>query len=603
MQKITLAITFSLAVIVTGCSSKHPTSNNAYEIQAQTITFNPEEALALARVEKNKQKRSTLLLSAASDYWNKNLISQAKAAAEAVSVTDLPQPAQQKYWRLFLNLGNTLNDTKLLQRAISEANKSAFFQTSTDNQKELVRLLVTAHITLKQPLNAAITLIEQAGLFTGEENEKLNEEIWRHLRSTITTNLTQYNYNGHNYDVQGWLALAKAIKLSQSSLNNQYLALLNWTKNWPLHPAVTVMPSELSILSTLPETRPDTIVLALPFSGPLSHVASAIRDGFLASYYTEAPNKNGVNIQTYDTNTRDILNLYNQELPNNTVVIGPLSKKSLSDILNLEELKYKTLALNTTEQNILAKNLYLFSLNPEHETRQIAQRMLEDNKRKTGFIAPQNEWGLRLHDSFSAATSKNGSTLIESAFYSTQKTLADAVAHLLATDQSNERARLVRDISGLRFDRLPRRRQDIDAIFLAAKPNIAKQIKPLLAYHYAQNLPVYSTSQIHEPNNTSSSQDLNNIKFVDMPWMLSSTIGLKNELNSELPKAVASYSRFFALGADTYQLAPRLELLSSVDQSYIEGQTGRLSISKLNTIERELQWAEFKHGKASILGN
>lgn len=148
----------------------------------------------------------------------------------------------------------------------------------------------------------------------------------------------------------------------------------------------------------------------------------------------------------------------------------------------------------------------------------------------------------------------------------------------------------------MRFEFEPRRRNDIDAIFMLAKPQIASQLNPLFAYHYARNLPIYSSSQIHQINEQQN--DLDNIYFVEMPWMLSNTIDIKNILTSALPTAKSEYSRFYALGADAFTLAPRLKILKEIQNSQVQGHTGTLSIDSSGIIHRELELAVFRRGRA-----
>ena len=154
----------------------------------------------------------------------------------------------------------------------------------------------------------------------------------------------------------------------------------------------------------------------------------------------------------------------------------------------------------------------------------------------------------------------------------------------------------IQRITNLNLEFEPRRRNDIDAIFMLAKPKIASQINPLLAYHYARNLPIYSSSQIHEINQQQN--DLDNIYFVEIPWMLSNTIETKNTIINALPSAKNEHSRFYALGADAFTLSPRLKLLKEIKNSQIQGHTGTLSIDNSGLIHRELELAVFKKGRA-----
>ena len=71
------------------------------------------------------------------------------------------------------------------------------------------------------------------------------------------------------------------------------------------------------------------------------------------------------------------------------------------------------------------------------------------------------------------------------------------------------------------FEFDPRRRQDIDFIFLLANPSQARGIKPTLAFFFAEDLPVYSTSHMNDNSESRIDYlDLAGIRFCDIPWKL-----------------------------------------------------------------------------------
>ena len=86
---------------------------------------------------------------------------------------------------------------------------------------------------------------------------------------------------------------------------------------------------------------------------------------------------------------------------------------------------------------------------------------------------------------------------------------------LMALTQSVQRyQRLRANIGGpLQFD--PRRRQDADFVFLAANANAGRLLKSQLKFHYAGDLPVYSTSFIYSMDGRSDA-DLNGVMFADI---------------------------------------------------------------------------------------
>lgn len=602
-----LAILSTIAIL-SACGSQQLAENDLSRQASVPAPQNPEVYLSLASQAQNNGARSAYLLKAASAYYDNNLPSQARAALNDVDYRFLQDSEWQSYWLLKFELALMVEDKPTLEETLAIIHSPTFFQSNISMQHERLEQLERAYSVLDQPIKAAQLLIENTNLLKAAPRD-INEQIWKRLRQAELSDLGAYVLPEDHYDTRGWIALARAIRLNSLRLQDQYLALQEWIDAWDLHPAASDLPKELQLLLELPESRPRSIVLALPFSGALAPVSEAIRDGILASYYahhdsddsTSLSSGDPISITTFDTHTRDFFSLYDGHLADNSIIIGPLQKSTLARLLESDALPVKTLALNYVSSERAVENLYQFSLNPEDETRQVAQRLREEGHERIGILAPESDWGLRVYDSFNLANVEFDNTLIESAFYGDQKTLSPAVAKVLATDLSKARTRTVTQITGIPLDSVPRRRQDIDAVFMVAKADIAKQLKPLLAYHYASNLPVYATSQINDLDNQDNLRDLNGIRFVDMPWSLSATIGLRRTLEEQFPQKASNYSRFHAMGVDAFQITPRLELLSQIEDSHIEGQTGELSIGNDNVVRRKLQWATFKSGKPIII--
>lgn len=617
-QFIRVGLFALIVAILSACSTKKISTPVETAAPASSQMQDPEYLLALSVQQSNPELKNRYLLGAANLYWQNQLYTQSKAALTEIDPRYLNSQDWQTYWLRQLELALLESNQEAIRQSLPNVHQPDFFNRDVDSQRALTLTLVEAYKSIDQRLEAAILLIESSGLMS--DDMTLNEQVWQLLRSSSLVALGEYQPTEENYDIQGWLELAKEIRLRNHQLQDQYNALQRWLNLWPIHPAAIEPPKELVLLNELPETRPKHIVLALPFSGPLAAVGHAIRDGILASYYAEhavepSPNETGsangtamdnqlgteIEIRSFDTHAQDFFSLYDGSLPEGSIIIGPLKKETLTELSQYDALPIRTLALNYIENDRSIPNLFQFSLNPEFETAQIADRMTEDGIKRIGILAPENDWGLRVYDSFVKANIELDNMIVESAFYSDQKSLSNAVARMLATDKSKQRARNIRRITGLRLESTPRRRQDVQGVFMVARPGIAKQLKPMLAYHYAQDLPVYATSQINDLHDTERQPDLNGIRFVDMPWSLSSTVALRNMLEEQFPQSANRYSRFYAMGVDAYQIAPRIEILTQVDESHIEGQTGQLSIGENNAVQRTLQWAQFRSGKPVII--
>jgi len=608
MKTFYLLILISSALLIQACSTTSSVSEEEPKARPPTPEYlNPEQLISKALNTSNLNLRSSFYLDAASLYWENNLLAQSNAALESVSPEELNHSQLQQYLIISLKLGIKTENIPLIKQTLPLLSTLALQKTDIEQQIEFVNLITYANKLTGNHIQAAVLLIENFGLFDYDDSLTILEEIWSSLRSADIATLGQFQYSGENQDAIAWLDLARLIQQNQINLEEQYNALSKWNLMWPYHPAAITPPKELLILKGLPQTRPTSITLALPLTGPISGAGKAIREGFMANYYkhlnaiqptSNSADKNTFEVYFFDTHTQNIKDLYLIEQAENSLIIGPLDKQSLNSLSELDQLHTKTLALNYLDKSKTAQaNLFQFGLAPETETRQLAQHLVNKKLTKIGVIAPESNWGFRIHDAFQEAITQENGLLIESAFYQDQASLSSTVATLLGTDKSKLRKRKIRSITQSNFEFLPRRREDIDAIFMIAKPEIAKQLKPLFSYHYASDIPVFSTSQVHRQQDESNS-DLDNIEFIEIPWMLSNTIDIKNELRKTIPGSQEKYSRFYALGVDAFKLAPRLKLLREIKDSQIQGQTGTLSMNSKGIISREMEWAKFKRGKA-----
>ncbi len=152
----------------------------------------------------------------------------------------------------------------------------------------------------------------------------------------------------------------------------------------------------------------------------------------------------------------------------------------------------------------------------------------------------------------------------------------------------------------IKHEAVPRR--DIDIIFLAAFPQAARQIKPLLLFYRAGNLPVIATSHVYTGVvNARTDQDLNGIEFSDMPWVLSpGDYGLPGLIQSVWPAARGTLGRLYAFGADAYTLVSRAGALRKPDTLRIQGLTGTLWMGDNGRLQRDLQWATMVEGIPNI---
>jgi outer membrane PBP1 activator LpoA protein len=171
--------------------------------------------------------------------------------------------------------------------------------------------------------------------------------------------------------------------------------------------------------------------------------------------------------------------------------------------------------------------------------------------------------------------------------------------------QSEARKNALQEKLGKKLKFTPRRRQDVDFIFLAADAKHGRLIKPQINFYHASRLPVYATSHIFSgKNDPTKDTDLNGVIFGDMPWMLV-TDGkiqvLRETLQTEWPYGYTQLDRLYALGMDSYAVIPFLNRISTGNAVRFNGVTSGLSVDNEGRLHRQLLWAQFKRGIPQLL--
>ncbi|VAX10242.1 Penicillin-binding protein activator LpoA [hydrothermal vent metagenome] len=407
----------------------------------------------------------------------------------------------------------------------------------------------------------------------------------------------------------GWMELARIIKGYAGEPENTQTQLNEWRRIFPLHPAMpTLLDGYYQRLKSQYRTVKHLAIL-LPRSGGLAEPAAALRDGFMAAYYQLPPAKRP-QLRFYDSsNTADAWPLYRQAVDAGAdMIIGPLQKDAVSQLARAGELDIPVLALNQTPpQTIPPKNLYQFGLSPEDEARQAAERAWLDGFTKALVITPYGSWGGRIANSFRDRWESLGGSMLENQSYDPKKLdFSKPVLTLLDIDESKTRRREIQRILRQNVKFKPRRRQDVDVVFFAAKPRAARQIRPLLQFHHAADLPVYTTSHVYSGiPDAEQDRDLEGVKFPDIPWLLANDEDdplAQDTLAAFFPNAKLRYQRLYAMGIDGFNLLPHLERLRTSPWETLDGQTGNLYLDGINQVHRRLVWAQIQKGIPSILG-
>jgi outer membrane PBP1 activator LpoA protein len=240
-------------------------------------------------------------------------------------------------------------------------------------------------------------------------------------------------------------------------------------------------------------------------------------------------------------------------------------------------------------------------LAPEDEAYQVAERAWLDGYNQALAIIPEGDWGQRVYGAFSENWQQLGGTVLEEQLYPPEQSdFSKQIRSILNLDESDERHKSLQKVLHEKIKFEPRRRQDVDFIFMAAFPRQARLIRPQLKFHYAGNIPIYATSHIYSgKRNKHADRDMDDIIFDDIPWVLhtsKNTPSIQRNINHLWPEESDQFTRFFALGIDAYNLIPYLNLLKTYPYERYNGETGILSLNEHNRIFRQISWARFRNG-------
>jgi outer membrane PBP1 activator LpoA protein len=297
-------------------------------------------------------------------------------------------------------------------------------------------------------------------------------------------------------------------------------------------------------------------------SASFGRAADAVRRGFLAAAKSRTLS---VRVYECDDESAEIIALYRQAVAGGArAVAGPLTRNGVAALAGSPGIAVPTLALNIAESKG-AEKLYFFGLTAETEARQIAQLAAIAGLRKASIVSNGTPLSRRLSQAFAEEWKIRGGSIVKEILYQDDPTvLADIPA-----------------IEG-------------NMVFLAANAESAHLIRPYLDIA----LPVYATSQLFNGNaDVLTNYDLNDVRFLDMPWLLQPDHPAVMVYPRASPPLEADMERLYALGIDAFRL---LQIM--LDNNYrtslpLDGVTGSIRLNAHRQFQREAIPALFRQGR------
>ncbi|WP_233490186.1 penicillin-binding protein activator [Thiocapsa marina] len=546
------------------------------------------------------------------------LAAQGQADAAAKAYLDIAKGAtppareqlQLKAARAFLSAGDTLQ----AQQTIGEISRPAL----TSGQRELL-LLVEADLALldgrpkdaiarlqamqvhalpkdlktqrlgtlaaaqrlaNDPVASAESLIALDRLLDNEDARLLNQVSLVTTLSTMSSDDLRKLARSSSGAMKGWAEialLAHDAGADPATFQTRYRQEHSKRIGHPAHPELAE--TYVEILSG-GYAAGDSVSVMLPRGGRFAGAATSVKEGIeAASRADSSGNRPTLDfIDSSQTGRTGALHAKAVEAGAD-YVIGPLEKESVDSLAAGPALAVPTLALNqTTRDSQPAANLFQFSLSPENEAAEVADKAAAMGLKRAAVLYPQGPWGARLASAFRNQWRRLGGTLeAESIYNPTARSFEKTVTTLLGDSQA-------------------------DVVFLVATSELARKIYPQIRLSRS-SVTVMSTSHVYsgvfDPNRD---RVLSGLYFVDIPWMLNSRgegALSRRRLSGSSFEVANPLARLYAMGIDAYRIAPRLPALAKSPGAFYPGQTGGLSIDSLGRIQRQLALGRF--GETGVL--
>lgn len=590
LRYIHLLLLIGCGCLLTQCTTLKETHLRVSEPLASPYTMPADAYLALAKNQTGEEKNALLIMAAG------RLIYEGRWQQGESILTQLSALSSEDFNEKQILLAKI--DLLREHPTTSIAKLSAIGNTrslSLYYQAQFHDILAQAYQLTNRPSESVSERIKLERILPDEASRANNRRaLWLSLTKFPLEEIhTQALEAPEGSILQGYMQLTLIARLQTDDPEAMLHALERWQQTHPNHPGNDLLPSPLSAMRDQLYAKPQHIALLLPLTGALKGPGLAFKDGFMTAYDTSnAPRT--TQVRFYNTTDADVTALYQQALEEGAdYIVGPLTKPDVARVANLSH-PVPTLLLNDADQ-LKTDNAFLFGLSPAHEARQVAAKARKNGLTRVLIITPEGPWGNEIAHAFSDQWRMSGGIIVDSYAYSADTDLNHGIRDFLHVSPSALINKKPKALQGYSPDTSPKRRQDFDVIFLVAYPSKARQIKPLINYYFAQDIPVYATSSVYGGSpNAQKDRDLNGIIFCDMPWIFSHHIKSEN-----WPEQFNSYDRLYALGMDSFEMGTQLNQLRLFPAMGINDKSGIVYLTPQHHISRMLAFGQFKQGLAT----
>jgi outer membrane PBP1 activator LpoA protein len=633
-NRLALAACVLLALLVAGCGG--PTRPEASVERAAALSARGDH-LAAAR-----EYEAVAAATAESVVANAALL---PAAREWLRAGDAAA-AEQALGRLLPPLDAEQTDTRALllaEAALARGEAARGWEILAAVKAPLGAARIEAYHALRQrlalatnrPLQAIRSQVEREAV-AGDTAAvaQLRREFLAQLVATVDRGtVLDPRLAGRDAVARGWLEAAPlASRAARAPIAANAGITAAWRKRYPTHPGAAALaamgqlppprkpePAQSVAGTPVPSVAPAKnagtaatgaalvpsgtplpaaahVAVLLPLSGRNAAAGIQLRDGLLAAHYAE-PEATRTPIRFYDTARQTVAEAFAAARRGGAVfVIGPLVREDVAAAVAsaAEPGAPPLLALNflPADQPAPSASFRQFALSPEDEARAVARRALAEGRRRAIALVPAGEWGTRVLAAFREELETGGGAILAVETL-TGREVGPVIQSALRVDDSVARHRRLQAALDMPLAFQPRRRADIDFVFMPGQAGSIRQWRPQLRFQGGGDLPAFATSDAWDGR---SGAELAGIVFPDMDWMIAPDAPAAAALRSATEAAFGDSrgrGRLFAFGHDAWLLQAAIRAGRPPNAATpLNGASGTLSIDAGGRVERSLRWAE-----------
>ena len=240
------------------------------------------------------------------------------------------------------------------------------------------------------------------------------------------------------------------------------------------------------------------------------------------------------------------------------------------------------------------------TLSQSEEASQVARFVTSKNQKHALVLAPDNSWGKRIVDAFSVEfATQNGQVVASMQFDPDAADHNEALTRVLRIDESNQRKADLQATLGMPLSFEPMRRDDFEFVFMAVTPSQGRALKPLLRFHNAGDMPVFTTGRVFTGRyDPASDRDLNGVIFPSTRWQL---LGPDQEARRHALGLASvrdgALGNLYSLGQDAWRVLRWLPLMRKDPDLWYEGGVGSLKLLADGRLYRAAVWAQIQDGR------